>query len=164
MSGKPETALTPSLEPARVGDAMRPGIIACAPGATAIKVARQMATYHVHCIFVMHEGHDEAQHPYVWGIISDLDLLEAALRRDPGETASSLAREPMITVKPETALSDAAALMTKHRVSHLVVIDGETLLPTGVLSTTDVTDALAWGRPLVRPNRADRGPGRQTGS
>jgi CBS domain-containing protein len=142
---KREDVLTPSLEHATVGDAMRPGIVSCSPEASAVKVARLMASHHVHCVFVMHAGHGDAQQPYVWGIISDLDLLEAALRPDPSETASSLAREPMITVKPETPMTEAVALMVKHRVTHLVVVESETLRPAGVVSTSDVADVFAWG-------------------
>jgi CBS domain-containing protein len=145
MAGKRESILTPSLEHASVGDAMRPGIISCPPDATVVKVARQMATHHVHSVFVMHPGEGDSEQPYVWGIISDLHLLEAALRHDPTQPASSLAAEPVIWVKPEMSLSQAAELMVKNHVSHLVVVEGETLRPIGVLSTTDVAEAFAWG-------------------
>jgi CBS domain-containing protein len=145
LSGKRESVLTPSLEQATVGGAMRPGIISCSPDTTAVKLARQMATHHVHSIFVMHPGEADPQQPYVWGIVSDLDLLQAALRHDPSASAASLAQQPMITVNPEMPLNDAAAEMVKHRVSHLVVEDRDTKRPIGVLSTTDVAEVFAWG-------------------
>ncbi|HLY48440.1 MAG TPA: CBS domain-containing protein [Solirubrobacteraceae bacterium] len=136
--------LTPSLKHATVGDAMRDSIISCPPETSATKLARTMATRGVHCLFVMHSPQDEAGRPYVWGIVSDLDLMRAALRGDE-ETADSLASEPVITVKPAMPLIQAVELMVKNAVSHLVVVDPETLRPVGVLATTDVAEVLAWG-------------------
>ncbi len=137
--------LTPSLEHATVGDAMHEGIISCPPETTATKLARMMANHHIHCLFVMHPAQSGSGKPYVWGIVSDLDLMRAALRGEGEETADALASEPMITVKPDLPLIDAMALMVNHSVSHLVVVDPETLRPVGVLSSTDAADVFAWG-------------------
>jgi CBS domain-containing protein len=137
--------LTPCLEHATVGDAMHDGIITCPPETTATRLARTMATHRVHCLCVMHPPHDNSGKPYVWGIVSDLDLMRAALRGGTEEMADSLATEPVITVKPTMPLIVAVELMVKNGVSHLVVIDSETLRPVGVLSTTDVADVFAWG-------------------
>ena len=145
MFSKRESILAPALQSATVADAVRPGIISCPADTSALKVARMMATHHVHCIFVMHSGYDESTGPYVWGIISDLDLMQAALRGDHAASAGSLASEPMITVKPEMPLVDACALMVEYKVNHLVVVEPGTLRPIGVLSTTDVADLMAWG-------------------
>lgn len=145
MSGERKDVLTPSVEHASVADAMRAGIVACSSEDPAAKVARMMASHQVHCIFVMHEGQGDTHDAYVWGIISDLDLMRAVLSGEHAETAGAIAREPMITVKPEMSLTEATALMVKHKVTHLVVVDSETLRPTGVLSTTDVAQVFAGG-------------------
>jgi CBS domain-containing protein len=42
-------------------------------------------------------------------------------------------------------LREAAQLMLRHGVGHLVVIHPETLRPIGVLSTLDIAGVLAWG-------------------
>jgi len=137
--------LTPALENATVGDAMHDGVISCAPDTPATRLARIMANHHVHCLFVMHPAQGIAGKPYVWGIVSDLDLMRAVLHGEGDETADSLATEPMVTVKPDMPLTAAVALMVKNNVSHLVVVAPETLRPAGVLSTTDVADVFAWG-------------------
>jgi CBS domain-containing protein len=144
MSSKREGVLIPTIEHATVGDAMRPGIFSCSPDASAVKVAREMALHHVHCVFVMHPGQG-SEAAYVWGIVSDLDLMRAVLSGRETGTAGSLAREPMVTVRPEMPLVEAAALMVTHQITHLVVVDSETLRPSGVLSTTDVAEIFAWG-------------------
>lgn len=145
MSGERRDVLTPSVAHASVADAMRPRLVSCSANDPAAKVARMMASQQVHCIFVMHEGQGDSHDTYVWGIISDLDLMRAVLSGEHVETAGAIAQEPMITVKPDMPLTEATALMVKHQVTHLVVVDSETLRPTGVLSTTDVAQVFAWG-------------------
>lgn len=137
--------LVPSLEHATVADAMHPGIVSCETDSTVREVARIMATYHVHCVTIMHPPHDQSDAPYLWGIVSDLDLMRASISPGGEVTAGDLAQQPVISVKPTTMLRDAAELMEKHKTSHVVVIHLETLRPIGVLSTLDVAGVIAWG-------------------
>jgi CBS domain-containing protein len=137
--------LMPSLEHATVGDAMHPGISSCDPEATLADVARIMATHHVHCVVVMHPAQTPSGHPYVWGIVSDRDLVRAGI--DPeADSAGDAARQPTITIEPTMALREAAELMVRNDVSHVVVVDDEERQrPIGVLSTLDLAGVLAWG-------------------
>lgn len=134
--------LTTTLEGGAVADAMHPGIVSCPPDASSTTVAQTMAAHRLHCVFVMHPGFDGSGEPYVWGIVSDLDLMRSALHPGERQTAGSLAGQPLVSVKPTTPLSDACALMVKHGVTHLVVIDSSTRRPIGVLSTTDISAIL----------------------
>jgi CBS domain-containing protein len=136
--------LMPSLERATVADAMHPGILTCEPDVGVSEVARMMATHHVHCIAVVGISYGNPE-CYVWGIVSDLDLLGAGIGGEPGTTARDLANQPVITVKATTPLREAGQLMLQHGVSHLVVSDPETQRPTGIISTLDVAGVLAWG-------------------
>jgi CBS domain-containing protein len=136
---------TPSLENATVGDAMHAGIVACGIDATAAEVGRIMVAHHVHCVVVMHEAQTASYAPYVWGIVSDLDLIRACLDRGTESTAGALAGQPTISVKTTSPLRDAADLMVRHGASHVVATHPETLRPVGVLSTLDVARILVWG-------------------
>jgi CBS domain-containing protein len=85
--------------------------------------------------------------PYVWGIVSDLDLLGSALDATLEPTARDLAGQPVISVERTAPLREAAQLMHEQRVSHLIVIEAER--PVGILSSLDIAqilaaDALAW--------------------
>ncbi|HUA47551.1 MAG TPA: CBS domain-containing protein [Solirubrobacteraceae bacterium] len=148
----PETAtqtyhgsyLMPTLEHATVSDAMHPGILSCEPDVSVTEVARVMATHHVHCVAVVGISHGKPE-CFVWGIISDLDLLAAGIREETETTARDLAAQPVITVRPSMPLREAGEAMVRNGVSHLVVIDGETGRPIGILSTLDVAGVLAWG-------------------
>jgi predicted transcriptional regulator len=136
--------LMPALERATVADAMHPGILTCEPDASVSEVARMMATHHVHCIAVVGISHGQPE-CFVWGIISDLDLLAVGIRGERAATARDLADQPVITVRPTLPLCEAGHLMLANSVSHLVVADPETQRPTGILSTLDVAGVLAWG-------------------
>ena len=136
--------LMPSLEHATVSDAMHPGILSCEPDATATDVARLMALHHVHCVAVVGISHERPE-CFVWGIISDLDLVAAGIRDEEEPTARDLAGQPVITVSPSTSLREASEEMLRNGVSHLVVTDAKAGRPIGILSTLDVAGVLAWG-------------------
>jgi CBS domain-containing protein len=137
--------LMPSLDRSTVSDAAHPGVISCDPDTSMIDVARLMATHRVHCVAVLAPAHDRSGEPVVWGIISDLDLLQAGLGKGEAATARDLAGQSVISVEPTMPLTDAAELMASRRVHHMVVVEPETLRPTGILSTLDIAGALAWG-------------------
>ena len=145
MQTVPGGYLMPSLRHATVVDAMHPGIVSCPPDASLTDVARLMATHRVHCIAVMGISHDAQNERFVWGLISDLDVMRAGIRLGPEETAGALALEPIISVGPTMSTTEAGELMLKHGVSHVVVVDPDTEQPTGILSTLDVIGVLAWG-------------------
>jgi CBS domain-containing protein len=137
--------LMPAFERATVADVMRPGVMSCAPDAPLITVAQTMATHHVHCVVVAGLTHDDrgGDH-FVWGLISDMDVVRAAEAGVEGHTAADAARTEVVTVEPATLLAEAAALMDEHATAHLIVVAGGR--PAGVVSSLDLAGALAWGR------------------
>jgi CBS domain-containing protein len=135
--------LMPSLEHATVSDAMHPGILSCDRDAPVGEVARIMATRHVHCVAVMDRSEQTGE--FVWGIVSDLDLIRAGLRRGDEVTAGAVARQPRLTLESTTALREAAQRMLEDDTSHVIVVEPRTRRPLGVLSTLDVAGVLAWG-------------------
>ena len=136
--------LTQSLEHATVSDAMHPGILSCEPDASLAEVAKVMATHHVHCVAVVGISHEDPE-CFVWGIVSDQDLVRAGIADDAGETARALAKQPVVIVEPAMRLSDAAREMLARGGSHAVVADPVAQRPIGVLSTLDIAGVLAWG-------------------
>jgi CBS domain-containing protein len=136
--------LTQSLEHATVSDAMHPGILSCEPDASLTEVAKIMASHHVHCVAVVGISHEEPE-CFVWGIVSDLDLVRAGISDGGDETARALAKEPVVVVEPSTPLLEAAREMLGRHVSHVVVADPVAKRPIGVLSTLDIAGVLAWG-------------------
>jgi CBS domain-containing protein len=136
--------LLPHLNHATVADAMHPGILSCDAEATLPDVARVMATHHVHCVVVGGTADGQGEESPVLGIVSDVDVLRAGMRPDAADTASELARQPVI-VETTSPLRDAAELMLANSASHVVAVNPLTKRPVGILSTLDVAGILGWG-------------------
>ena len=128
----------------RVVDVMHPGLISCPPDTALRTVARMMATYRVHAILVAPLGTERLANGSLWGIISDTDVLRAAGVADIGEqTARIAAGTPAATIHVDDDLGHAARIMLEQGLSHLVVTEPHSARPIGVLSTLDLTRALA---------------------
>lgn len=131
----------PRIDTLLVADAMHSGVFACEREAPLSEVAATMARELVHCI-VVESGSGETGPP--WGIVSDLDLVAAALVRDlDDQSAAGSAGAPVVMVPPDETLERAAQLMTEHNTTHLIVVDREGRRPIGVLSTLDIAASLS---------------------
>jgi CBS domain-containing protein len=128
----------------RVIDAMHPGMISCPPETPLRTVARMMATYRVHAIIVHAHDDEELAGGDRWGVVTDADLIRAALDGDLGElVAQHMAGTPALTVTTAEPLERAIQLMVEHETSHLIAIERHSGRPLGVVSTLDVARALA---------------------
>jgi CBS domain-containing protein len=136
--------LYPALRQLRVLDAMHPGLISCSLDTPLRTAARMMATYRVHAILVTAHGEEELPAGGHWGILSDVDLIRAAEAGDIDEQpARTIASTPVLAVATSDELARAAQLMLEHVVTHLIVIEGDSGRPIGVISTLDIARALA---------------------
>ena len=144
-SSRTSRLIGPAFEHSTVAAAMRPGIISCQPDTSLRAVAEQMASYHVHAVVVEREALQSGA-GQAWGIVSDLDVANAAARGELQATAGELAGSGAPLIGPAEPLKRAAELMTQHSVSHLIVSTAPTARPAGIISTLDLAVALAWGR------------------
>lgn len=128
----------------RAIDAMHPGMISCPPETPLRTVARMMASYRVHAIIVHVHGDDELPGGDSWGVVTDVDLVRAALDEDlDALVARQVAATPALTVTSVEPLERALQLMVEDEVTHVIVVERHTGRPIGVLSTLDVARALA---------------------
>lgn len=129
------------LDLVRVADAMRPGVIACAPDTSLFAIASLMAAHHIHCVAVPDlDGDGDTR----WGIVSDLDVIGAAAAGVAEDlTAGRIAGTEALTTSDRERLDRAVQLMCEHQASHLVVISATSGRPVGILSTLDVAAVLA---------------------
>jgi CBS domain-containing protein len=136
-----ETFAGMTSEEILVGEVMHPGIVYCPPEVPLCYAARTMAAHHVHAVIVL--GDDEEGG--LWGLVSDTDVLTAIAERAlDSHTAGGMAETPLVTVSRRHTVAQAADLMQKHGVTHLVVVGPESR-PIGVLSTFDLVRAAAAG-------------------
>ena len=134
-----------AFETATVRDAMSNGVISC-PRETPLRVvARMMATYGVHAIFVFEDGDEDDETRQLWAVVSDLDLV-AATRLDLDTlTAGATAVTPLVSVAAASSIGEAGSLMAQYGIAHLAVTEPGSRRPIGVISTLDIARAIAAG-------------------
>lgn len=121
----------------RVRDCMHHGILSCAGDAPLGEAAAIMAMHRVHAVVVRTPA---SQRPV--GVVSDLDVATAAANGKQPTALEAVSTEPL-TVSADASLQRAAQLMSEHGVSHLVVVDGASGYPLGVLSALDIAGVYA---------------------
>jgi len=137
--------LPAAFEPATVGDAMSRGVISCAPETPLRVVARMMATYGVHAVFVFESADETDESPQLWAVVSDLDLVAATQLDLDALTAGGAAVTPLVTIRADGSIGEAGGLMAQYGIAHLAVTDPDSRRPIGVISTLDIARAVAAG-------------------
>jgi CBS domain-containing protein len=127
----------PSVEHARVSDAMNNAIVTCSPDAGLREMGRLMAGHHIHSLVI------SLGDPARWALVTDLDIAQAAIGR-PEATANDLAR-PATGIRREATLIRAIELMREQSTSHLIVTDTESGEPAGMVSALDIAGIVGWG-------------------
>jgi CBS domain-containing protein len=130
---------TSAISHATVGGVMSRGVVTCAPDTPLPDVAATMASHGFHAALIVAPEGGRAL------VISDLDLIRAALSTDLDRTAADLAREPILTIAPSAPLEEAITVMARQDVAHLLVAEPGAAWPVGVLSSLDVV-AMVGGR------------------
>ena len=134
-----------AFESATVGDAMSHGVLSCPPETPLRVVARMMATFGVHAIFVFEHVDEDDEARQLWAVVSELDLV-AATQLDLDElTAGATAVTPLVSVVADSSIAEAGSLMAQYGIAHLAVVDPDTRRPVGVISTLDIARAIAAG-------------------
>jgi CBS domain-containing protein len=137
------TELPIPFDVAKVGDAMSRGVISCPPETPLRVVARMMATFGVHAIFVFEHQEEDDEAPQLWAVVSDLDLVAASQLDLDTVTAGGTAVTPLVTIRADRPIGEAAGLMAQHGIAHLAVVDPHSRRPIGVVSTLDLARAIA---------------------
>jgi signal-transduction protein with cAMP-binding, CBS, and nucleotidyltransferase domain len=111
---------------------MTEGVITAPAEADVLSVARQMRDRGVGSVIVTDpEGSPQA-------MVTDRDLAVRVLadERPGGEAVGEHASRPLINGEPEMDLEEAAALMVRHRIRRLPVLDGARLV--GIVTLDDI--------------------------
>lgn len=133
------------LEDTSVEDVMTRGVVSCPLETPLETVAEMMASHRVHCVVGL--GDVTEGDTALWGVISDLDLIEVGAHEGlEGRTAGGAASSEVVTIGPEQSLRKAAQLMSAHEVAHLLVVEEDAARPVGIVSTLDVARTLASRR------------------
>ena len=111
---------------------MTAGVVTAGEGEEVIQVARLMRDRGVGTVVIC----DPAGFPTAMITDRDLAVRVAATGRSLSEAIGPHASRPLITGEPEMSLEEAAALMVRHRVRRLPVVDQGRL--AGIVSLDDI--------------------------
>src|SRR5213080_3020178 len=115
-----------------VRDVMTPGVRTVSPSQSLVEAAEVMKGEDVGSVPVVEEGR-------LAGIVTDRDIVIRAVaeRRDPQTVkVDEVASRQLVTVEPEQDLDEALALMARHQVRRLPVVEAGRLV--GMLAQADV--------------------------
>jgi CBS domain-containing protein len=116
---------------------MNTGILMTDPDTPLRLVARLMADRRVHVVAIAEEG--QMRRPL--SAVTALDVA-AAVAENADLTAGQAAQTELRAVRADEPIDEAARLMVKHQVEHLVVIDPASAHAEGIISALDVAAVL----------------------
>jgi CBS domain-containing protein len=116
----------------QLSEIMTAGVVTAEPDASAISVARQMRDHRVGSVVIVDPGGS----PVAMVTDRDLALRVFAEGADPDSAIGEHASRPLVCGEPAMELDEAAALMVRHRVRRLPVVDGGSL--AGIVSLDDI--------------------------
>lgn len=125
-----------SLEAVPVEGVMHVGFVGCPLETPLPSVARLMAERRVHCVVGF--GDVTEDDTRLWGVVSDIDVVSALAAGGGPVTAGEIASTEIVTIEPHESILRATELMRDHEVAHLLVVDGVSDRPIGIVSTLDV--------------------------
>jgi CBS domain-containing protein len=116
-----------------VRDAMTPSVRTASPSQSLAEAAQLMKSDDVGSIAIVEEGR-------LVGIVTDRDIAIRAVAEgvDPSAvTIAEVASRDLVTVEPDRDLDEALALMARHQVRRLPVVEEDGRL-VGILAQADV--------------------------
>jgi acetoin utilization protein AcuB len=120
-----------------VRDRMSAHPVTIEPASSALAALGIMQYHHLRHLPVVDPG------GHVVGILAERDLLLAASRHlHAGMEVSEVMHRDVVTVSPETAVSDAATLMSRYHFGSLPVVDGNNDI-VGIITESDIFRAFA---------------------
>jgi CBS domain-containing protein len=134
-----------------VRDAMRHGFVTCLPSNGLPTLAAILVAHGVHAMVLEPEGDGEPL------IVTDMELMRAALEQADDVSAGDMARVPMVTLPSDAPLELAVARMVERYVPHVLATDPATGVPCGILSSFDIANVLG-GHPPDRAHTLRHGP------
>ncbi|NTW36368.1 MAG: CBS domain-containing protein [Syntrophobacteraceae bacterium] len=118
----------------RICDLMQKGVMVCYPHDSVWEVSRLMESSGVYAVVVAHETGE------VWGLVSVLEVIRYYGINVKEVCAEDIMRPYKIEVDPQMEIDDAARLMRRRRIEHLIVVDPHAgpKRPIGLLSSSDI--------------------------
>ena len=117
-----------------VGDYANTGMVIRDSKATVLEVAKTMTQWNISSVAIADDKDNK-----VIGILTERDIVKSFAKGVPSDsiTAGSLMSTPVVSVKSDMPIEQAACLMLRQKVRHLLVEDAYHRV-TGIITTTDL--------------------------
>lgn len=115
-----------------IRDVMTSEVKACEPSATVVEAAKLMAQEDVGPIPVVEDGR-------LVGIVTDRDIVVKMIAKedDPSSrTVGDIASRDLVTISPDSDVSEAFDLMAENQLRRLPVVEGDRLV--GIVAQADI--------------------------
>jgi CBS domain-containing protein len=123
-------------------------LVTIAPGKSVLEAAKVMVENNVGLLVVC-DGKDKSK---LAGVISERDIMKSiASGSDLSVPVEELSTRNVITVKASSDVAEAAKVMNKHRIRHVVVVDDKGGL-LGVVSMRDLVGERATLASILQSN------------
>jgi CBS domain-containing protein len=123
----------PALVNTSVRSIMRPGVVTVPGNASLTQVAQAMASHGVHAVLVLEP---RAASPAGWA--TSRTLIARLLDSSRFVPAIDAVTELPTLIRPSASIADAIRALAPPGVTHLLVANGPSAVPQGVVSETDI--------------------------
>jgi CBS domain-containing protein len=121
-----------------VREVMTPGVVSIPAVASIRQAYAALAAHRVHAVLVVDR---KSNAPLGW--VTAGGLLHWALKDSHQHSAGQAICEPIHTISPSASIREAAEMLVKPGISHLLVGHQDGCAPEGVVSDVDVVRALS---------------------
>jgi CBS domain-containing protein len=126
--------------------------------ASVLELAKVMVDWGVSSVAITDEE-DQNNNKKVIGILTERDIVKSIAKGVPpdggGITAGSIMSSPILSIRKGQPIEEAALLMIRNRVRHLLVEDPARNVVIGIISTTDLARYLKKRMKQVSVDRED---------
>lgn len=110
---------------------------------TVFELAKVMVDSNVSSVAIMEQEDAEQQqsNKRVIGILTERDIIKSIAKGVPLDditAGSSMSSSPLLSVRKDQSIEEAALLMIKNRVRHLLIEDPDQNSVIGIITTTDL--------------------------
>jgi CBS domain-containing protein len=104
--------------------------------ASVLEVAKAMVDWNISSVAIT----DDEESKKVVGILTERDIVKSIAKGVPpdGITAGSLMSSPILSIRNDQPIEEAALLMIRNKVRHLLVEDPTRQRVIGIITTTDL--------------------------
>jgi predicted transcriptional regulator len=131
--------------------------------ASVLELAKVMVDWNVSSIAIA----DEEQNNKVIGILTERDIVKSIAKGASPDsiTAGSLMSSPILSIRKDQPIEEAALIMIRNKVRHLLVEDPDARnVVIGIISTTDLARYLKKRMKQATADREDEKEGQQPSS